>query len=386
MNTLTLSLAIIGGLVLAGVVAHSAWNTRRNAPRTAEPEPAQDLQNLERTEPRMSGLGGLAGGAGIGTLGGQAAEGGTDFALPDQQTGQQLGQQSAKPRNDFDSNLIPLAPQEKKPLLDALIDVIAPIVVDGEVAGELALALLPATRRAGSKPFAIEGYNRFTNEWELPTPGQRYNAFHAGVQLANRTGALNDIEYSEFVVKAQAFADAVGGTPEFPEMMDEVARARELDQFASSHDAQLGFTIRARATAWSPGYVQQHATRQGMLPGVIPGRMVLPASEPGMPPVLGLAFDTQAALADDPEQSALRVITLSLDVPQVARTEQPFMRMRDVAIALAASMDGLITDDQGNVIRVEALDAIGADLEKLYDTLEARDLSAGSLQARRLFS
>ncbi len=381
MSTLTVSLAVIGGLVLAAVVAHSAWNTRRNAPRTAEPEPAQDIHKqdlLDRQEPRMSGLGGLAGGSGIGTLSSNAPDGEIDFALPDEP--------SAKPRNDFDSNLMPLAPQEKKPLLDALIDVIAPIVVDGEVAGELALAVLPATRRAGSKPFAVEGYNRFTDAWELPTPGQRYSAFQAGVQLANRTGALNNIEYSEFVVKAQAFADAVGGTPEFPEMMDEVARARELDQFASSHDAQLGFTIRARATAWSPGYVQQHATRQGMVPGVIPGRMVLPASEPGMPPVLGLAFDTQAALADNPEQSALRVITLSLDVPQVARSEQPFMRMRDVAIALAASMDGLITDDQGNVIRVEALDAIGADLEKLYDTLDARDLAAGSLQARRLFS
>ncbi len=382
MNTLTVSLAVIGGLVLAGVVAHSAWNTRRNAPRTAEPEPVPDAQNQDRQEPRMSGMGGLASGSGIGTAGAGAADGGIDFALPDDPSGVLM----AKPRGDFDSNLIPLAPQEKKPLLDALIDVMAPIMVDGEVAGELALAVMPATRRAGSKPFAVEGYNRFTNEWELPAPGQRYSAFHAGVQLANRTGALNDIEYSEFVVKAQAFADAVGGTPEFPEMMDEVARARELDQFASSHDAQLGFTIRARATAWSPGYVQQHAARQVLLPGVIPGRMVLPASEPGLPPVLGLAFDTQAALADDPEQSALRVITLSLDVPQVARSEQPFMRMRDVAIALAASMDGLITDDQGNVIRAEALDAIGADLEKLYDTLEARDLSAGSLQARRLFS
>ena len=56
------------------------------------------------------------------------------------------------------------------------------------------------------------------------------------------------------------------------------------------------------------------------------------------------------------------------------------------AIGLAASMDGLITDDNGQVIRAEALDVIGADLEQLYDTLEARDLAAGSLQARRLFS
>ena len=37
-------------------------------------------------------------------------------------------------------------------------------------------------------------------------------------------------------------------------------------------------------------------------------------------------------------------------------------------------MDGVITDDNGQVIRVEALDVIGADLEQLYDTLDARDL------------
>jgi hypothetical protein len=359
-----MGLAIAGGLVLAAVVVHNTWNTRRNAPRMAQPEPPV---MTERAEPHMgSGLDG-------------------DFATESTLIAREQVRSENRSK-DFDSDLVPLAALEKKPLLDALIDVIAPIAVDGEVAGELALQVLPATRRAGSKPFAIEGYNRFTEDWELPRPGQRYNAFQAGVQLANRTGALNDIEYSEFVVKTQAFADAVGGTPEFPEMREQVGRARELDQFASSHDAQLGFTIRARATAWSPGYVQQNAARQGLVPGVIPGRMVLPAATVGLPPVLGLAFDTQAALADDPEQSALRSVTLSLDVPQVARTEQAFMRMRDVAIALAASMDGVITDDQGQVIRVEALDAIGADLEKLYDTLDARDLSAGSLQARRLFS
>jgi hypothetical protein len=60
--------------------------------------------------------------------------------------------------------------------------------------------------------------------------------------------------------------------------------------------------------------------------------------------------------------------------------------MRDAAIALAASMDGLITDDIGQVIPADALDVIGADLETLYDTLDARDLAAGSPQARRLFS
>ncbi len=344
MSGFTVGLAVLGGLVLAAIVAWNAWTTRRNAPRQPE-------------------------------LAVAAAPASVDVAL-DERT---------EPVFD-DAALAPLPLPERKLGLDGLIDALAQIAVDQLVSGELALSALPPTRRAGSKPFAIEGRNEATGDWETPRAGQRYTAFQAGVQLANRSGALNEIEYSEFVMKAQAFADAVNGEAEFPEMRDEVARARELDQFAGSHDAQLGFTLRARNSAWSPGYVHQSAARVGFIAGAMPGRLVLPASQPGVPPILGLSFSTQAALAEDPAQSAIREVTLSLDVTHVPRAEQPFVRMRDAAIALAASMDGLITDDDGRVIPVEALDVIGSDLEHLYDTLDARDLSAGSDQARRLFS
>jgi hypothetical protein len=286
----------------------------------------------------------------------------------------------------FAAESFPLPPPEKKAGMDGLIDVISPVALEDQVSGDAALAAMPATRRAGSKPFAVEGLNALTRVWETPAPGQRYDAFQVGVQLANRLGALNEIEYSEFVVKAQEFCDAINGTPDFPDMLEQVARARELDQFASAHDAQLGFTLRARSAAWSPGYVQQHAARLGFVAGAMPGRMVLSASEAGMPPVLGLNFDTQAALAEDPAQAAIRDVSLSLDVAQVDRGEQPFVRLRECAIALAAAMDGVITDDNGQMLPRDAMDLIGSELEGLYDTLEQRDLAAGSALARRLFS
>jgi len=344
MSTLQIGLIIAGALVLALVIAHSAWTARKMAPRQAD-APAVSEGGLadEAVEPRLD---------------------------PD----------------DFGAASFPLPPPEKKPGMDALIDVIAPIALDAPVSGDAALAALPSTRRAGSKPFAVEGLNAQSQHWETPVAGQRYAAFQAGVQLANRSGALNEIEYSEYVVKAQAFSDAVGGTPDFPDMLDAVARARELDQFASAHDAQLGFTVRARSAAWSPGYVQQHASRLGFVAGALPGRMVLPAGVAGMPPVLGLAFDTQAALAEDPAQAAIREVSLSLDVAQVDRAEQPFVRLRESAMALAQAMDGVVTDDNGQALPRDAMDLIGAELEHLYDTLELRDLAAGSVVARRLFS
>jgi hypothetical protein len=346
MSNLQIGLAIAGGVLLAGVVAHGAWTSRRSAPRQAMPQVPQGIDTNS--------------GSAQGPL--NEAVDTVPFALP--QT-------------------------TRRPAMDALIDVIAGIALEvpsATVSGEAALAALPATRRAGSKPFAVEGFNLATMAWEPPVTGQRYGGFQAGVQLSNRSGALNEIEYSEFVVKTQAFADAINGTPEFPEMLEEVARARELDHFASAHDAQLSFTIRALNSSWSPGYIQQNAARLGFVAGVIPGRMVLPSQTEGLPPVLVLGFDSQAALADDPAQSAVREVALHLDVAQVDRSEQPFERMREAAVALAKTMDGVLTDDLGRALAAQSIDQIGLELQQLYDTLEQRDLAAGSALARRLFS
>ncbi len=344
MSTLQIGLSIAGGLILAAVLAQGVWSARKVAPRQALPgDETTAAQAPTVIEPSLD-------------------------------------------EEAFGSPTIPQVLAEKRPGLDALIDVITPIVLETEVHGEAALAALPGTRRVGSKPFAVEGLSTVSRQWETPAAGQRYEAFQAGVQMANRSGALNEIEFSEFVAKAQAFCDAVGGTPDFPDMIEAVAHARELDQFASGHDAQLGFTLRALSAAWSPGYVQQHAARLGFMSGTLPGRMVLPAISAGLPPVLSLGFDALAAMADDPAQAAVREVSLSLDVAQVDRAEQPFVRLREVAQAMAQAMDGMVTDDNGQPLARETMDTIGGSLEGLYDTLEGRDLAAGSALARRLFS
>jgi len=345
MSSLQLSLLGIGALTLAAVVLYNYWTSRKNEPRKADTliDPMASAPEFE------SG----------------------DAAPPEPIL-----------TDDFTNFLQP----ERKAQLDALIDVIATLEVDHPVSGDAALAAMPITRRVGTKPFHVEGCSELSGEWEPMVAGRRYSAFQAGVQLANRIGPLNNIEFSEFVLKTQAFADAVGGGANFSDMIEEVARARELDQFASAHDAQLSFTLCARAAAWSPGYIQQHAARLGFVAGVIPGRMVLPSSVPGLPPLLSLTFDTQAAMADDPALSAIREFSLSLDVPQIAREDQPFERLREAARLLSEHMDGVVTDGNAQVLGEDVLDQIAIDLQQLYDALDARELSAGSPQARRLFS
>jgi hypothetical protein len=350
--SLTLALAILGGLVLAALVAHSAWQARKAGPRRAavvlpRPEPRDPVLGDERVEPGL-----------------------TPMAAPD------LSMPAPDAR----------ALRRGVQRLDALIDAIATLAVEVQISGDMAMAHLPPTRRAGGKPFLVEGLNADTGEWEPPTAGQRYREFQAGVLLANRTGALNEIEYSEFVQKVQAFAEAIGALADFPDMLEVVVRARELDAFAGDHDAQLAVHLKARSAAWSVGYLLQHAARHGFVPGMVPGRLVLPANEEGAPPVLTLNFDPQAALADDPNQTAVREATLAFDVPQSDPQGDPFVAWQASAEALALGMDAAIVDDDGQPLSPQGFAVIGSELGRLYQELEARDLAAGSGAARRLFS
>jgi hypothetical protein len=355
MADLMTALAAAGGLVLAGVVAHGAWSARKAGPKQSEPvrvDPAERVDPTEQREPVMDAASNPLNAAGD---------------LPEFQ-----------------------APRRNTPRLDALIDAMATLKLDAPVSGAFVLAHLPSTRRAGGKPFAIEGLSTVNGEWEAPMPNAQYSELQAGVQLANRTGALNEIEYSEFVQKIQGFAESVNAMPDFPDMLDVVARARELDAFAGDHDAQLAVHLKARGAAWSVGYIQQHASRQGFVAGVLPGRMVLPSQDEGAPPVLSLSFDSQVALAaQDPNTSSpvsLRDVTVSFDVPQTDPTVAPFAAWQASVQALALRMEAAVVDDNGNALSNEGFASIGGELSQLYQRLEAHDLAAGSAAARRLFS
>jgi hypothetical protein len=271
-------------------------------------------------------------------------------------------------------------------MLSASTRKVVPLTLEAPVSGELVLAHLPPSRRAGTKVLLIEGLDTGTGQWDHPQPGRRYGELQAGVQLASRSGALNEIEYSEFVQKVQVFADGVGAVPDFPDMLDAVARARELDAFAGPLDAVLTVTLRANQVAWSVGYIQQCAARVGFVAGAVPGRLVLPGAEEGAPPVLVLSFDPQAALADDPQAAAVRDCTLSLDVPQTEEKTEPFPAWHNAARTLADDMDATLVDDQDQPVTLHAFHAIGQELQQIYRQLESRDLAAGSPATRRLFS
>jgi hypothetical protein len=350
MKSLQAGLLILGLLAIAGLALHGYWQLRRaGGAMRRQGQPSRHFEPSFLDEAALQGAA-LP----------EAGSGDIDAALP--------RRSAAQPR------------------IDALIDAIAGLALEQPLAGEALMAHLPGSRRAGSKPFLIEGRNTRSGEWEAPRAGALYAELQAGVQLASRSGALNEVEYSEFIQKIGAFADAINASADTPEMLDVVGRARELDAFASEHDAQLAMRLRARRAPWPVALVNQHASRHGFVPGLAAGRLVLPASEEGAPPVLTLSYDSQQALADDLREARIDEMTLVFDVPQTPEGELPFNAWCAAGRALALGLDAEISDDEGRVLQPEALPQVGRELAALYERLQARDLAAGSAAARRLFS
>ncbi len=92
------------------------------------------------------------------------------------------------------------------------------------------------------------------------------------------------------------------------------------------------------------------------------------------------------ALAEEGPAGALRDAALMFDVAQTPETLEPFGQLQELARRLARDLDAELLDEAGRPLGPHAFAAIDQQLAQLYKTLASRDLPAGSMAARRLFS
>ncbi|QGA37308.1 cell division protein FtsZ [Burkholderia glumae] len=269
-------------------------------------------------------------------------------------------------------------------IVDRRIDCIVPIRLGAPLAGERIVPAAQRLRRAGSKPVHIEGKPEGGSGWELLQNGVRYEELRAAAQLANRSGPLNELEYSEFVSGVNQFADAIDGAPEFPDMLETVSMARELDGFAAQCDAQLSINVMSDGAPWSANYVQAVASQDGLLLSRDGTRFVKLDAKQN--PVFMLQFGDTNFLRDDLTYKGGNMITLVLDVPVADEDILPFKLMCDYAKSLSDRIGARVVDDSRRPLPESTLVAIEQQLMKRYAKLEEAGIPAGSPVTRRLFS
>ncbi|QFS37247.1 cell division protein ZipA C-terminal FtsZ-binding domain-containing protein [Burkholderia cepacia] len=426
MDELTLGLIGAGAVVVGGVVVYNAWQgakVRRRMPRPMPEEAAEAMNRPERDEElpfiepvRQPVRREPAAPAAAAATSAEVARveptfgGAAPADMPADLQAEATGvEPSAEPAEPVDAvageDTVPAAAHDThaeaaepvEPVLpaattissappaivDRRIDCIVPIRLTGLLPGDKILPAAQRLRRAGSKPVHIEGKPE-GGQWELLQNGVRYEELRAAAQLANRSGALNELEFSEFVTGVQQFADAIDGAPEFPDMMETVAMARELDAFAAQCDAQLSINVMSDGAPWSANYVQAVASQDGLLLSRDGTRFVKLDAKQN--PVFMLQFGDTNFLRDDLTYKGGNMITLVLDVPVAEEDILPFRLMCDYAKSLSERIGARVVDDSRRPLPESTLVAIDQQLMKLYAKLEEAGIPAGSPVTRRLFS
>ncbi|MDB5749509.1 MAG: cell division protein [Massilia sp.] len=376
MTDFQMSLIAAGGVFVVGVITYNKWQEHK-ARKGVERAFASDHDDVlmradgtpsERSEPVLD-VGGMPG-AEIGepTFGAQAAApvgGGADSAEALAAAGPLPGMSSDTPPAEVAENLV-----------DPLIDCMIPLALEGAARGDRILPSLSKLRRVGSKPIHYIGL-AVNGDWEPIVHGGVYTKLQAGVQMATRTTALNELEYSELVTRLRAVADEIGAEPEVPDMIEVMSEARTLHKFVAGHDAQLGVNLKANGAPWAMSTLIGALEQAGF--DVRPdGRFAMPDGDGG---VL-FTLSTNVTLGAD----ATDRLTLLLDVPVVAPSRDGFAAMVRCAKELALRLDATVVDDFEQPLPDSTLEEIAVQVKEFYTEMEAADIPAGSTRALRLFS
>jgi hypothetical protein len=264
-------------------------------------------------------------------------------------------------------------------LVDPLIDCLIPLNIEGALRGDKILPALLKLRRVGNKPVHFVGL-AVNGDWEPIVHGGVYTKLQAGVQLATRSTALNELEYSEMVTRLRAVADEIQAEPEVPDMIEVMSEAKNLHRFVAGHDAQLGVNLASKGAPWAMSTLIGALENQGF--DVRPdGRFAMPDREEGGSGVL-FTLSTNVNLGADTTSR----LTLLLDVPCVAPARDGFGKMVACAKSLELRLDAAIVDDFDQPLSDEALGEIAGQVGEFYQEMEAADIPAGSTRALRLFS
>ena len=366
MTELQASLIAIGGAIVAGVISYNKWQeykTRKSVERAFSSahddvlmkESHSAATDGRRIEPVL-----------VDGFDDAAIDALIPESLPESRP-----ESHADPSENFQSGTV-----EKELPIDELIDCIIPLGLDGSVRGEKILPVLQTLRHVGSKPVRFIGQTA-GGDWEAIAHGGVYTALYAGVQLANRSSALNELEYSELVMRLRQVTDQLGAEPDVPDMSDVMEASRGLHQFVTEYDAQLSVNVLSNGAPWAINTLLAALERQGfdLRPD---GRLVMSDGDGGA--LFSLSTNVTLAAETTPR------LTLLLDVPRVQPSRNGFGAMVACAKSLAARLGGAVVDDANQPLTQPALEEITAQVNAFYADMEAAEIPAGSNRALRLFS
>lgn len=261
----------------------------------------------------------------------------------------------------------PELPHGAPPRLDDRIDFVAELFTAEPLLGSLLLMEMEKLDR--TRTIEADAFYEEAGTWEALDRDAVYERMRIGIQVSDRSGPLRADELAAFQRGINDLAARLQMQVQWPGEQNPLTRAAELDGFCAGVDVTIGVNVIA-AAPFADTKLRGLAEANGFTrdaDGVFRRR------------------DDEGHVLLSLRQAAPTAVSLSLDVPRVARDAAALGLMTHCAKRLAAGLDGKLVDDNGKALDDAALTAIQASLATVYGRMEAAGMAAGSPLARRLF-
>jgi hypothetical protein len=292
---------------------------------------------------------------------------------------------AARPRQVAAAAATPVTKDPPQELVDPEIHYLARL---GFARPVRALALGDLMHHAATlgKPLLWAGLEAARQEWEEVTPFRNHDYVElvAGIQLADRNGALSEDSLERFCHQLKAFAVKHGGRVACPDQMSALDRAGALDIFCVDVDVLIGLNVIAQGSTPFPalqvGKLAEDAGMELSDEGVFHFR-----DERGESLFSLCNHDSAPFSKGKLEGMSTRGVTLLLDVPRVGDGIHVFDRMVALGRKLANEFGGLLVDDNNRPLSEAGIAKIRHQLTGIYAKMEERGVPPGGARALRLF-
>lgn len=270
--------------------------------------------------------------------------------------------------------------------LDPAIEFIIHLHPGEPVAASTLAEVMESLAKLG-KPVRWVGLDEVSGAWEAVLPEQdvSYIELAAGLQLADRNGPTSEAQLEEFCGSVQAYASQQMAVIDCPDKQAALLDAADLDKFCLEVDVLIGLNVVAQGGASFPATkIRSLAEVSGMTlerEGVFHFR-----NEHGVSLFSLCNQESSPFTPDDVKNLSTHGVTLLFDVPRVPDGVQVFDQMTALGRKLANSLGGMLVDDNIRPLTDTGIDKIRQQLASIYKKMEAKQISAGSMRALKLFS
>lgn len=214
--------------------------------------------------------------------------------------------------------------------------------------------------------------------------GQAYDEVHLLLQLADRQGAMTEVEVVPFVQAVEAAAAQVGGRVAVPPVPEVLTHARSLDEFCAGVDIQMAVHVVSRTGGEFAGSKLRGLLEAAGFKLKADGLFHL-ADDTGNTLLTLSNFGAKPFAADQLKTLLTHGVTFWLDVPRVANGPQIFDRLLSAAKHLADAVDGVLVDDQRRPLGEVVLTNIRSKIGEVQQSMAKNQIPAGGRRALRLF-